>query len=404
MNLTANEVYLDGALRHHIGVRRYQSGLVNDVTALLEKADADLSSKLRERLARFGTDKPVDVTSKRWQAMLDEIRNERQAVLFQAQEHVTGQLGQLAPIESQREIALLHSAIPVEVSFVAAAPQLLTAIVTAKPFNGHLLKDWFEKVATADQDRLIQHLQMGMTTGQTTDQIVRNIIGTRANNYADGITGITRRDAQAIIRTATNHVSNAARELVWQENSEVLTAKIWVSTLDGRTSAGCRARDGRGSPTGNNPLPAGISPLTPEGIMPPAHISCRSLMVAYISPEGLIGNRPYVTDTRTRQKREIDFRKIAKEEGKTVKQVRDDWKAKNIGQLPANTSYNDFLRRQDPKFQDEVLGKTKAKLFREGNLKIDQFVDRQGNELTLSQLAKQQPEAFKRAGLDVTKF
>lgn len=127
-------------------------------------------------------------------------------------------------------------------------------------------------------------------------------------------------------------------------------------------------------------------------------------MVAFISPDGLVGDRPYVTDTRTRQKREIDFRAIAKAENKTVAQVRNEWKAKNIGQLPANTNYGDFLRRQDPAFQDEVLGKTKAKLFREGKLPIDKFVDRGGNELTLKQLAKLQPTAFREAGLDPSKF
>lgn len=400
--MTANEVYLDGALRHHIGLRRYQSGLVKDINQLLEEADRDLALKLRERLARM--DGQFDATSERWQKMLQWMRNERQAVIMQLATDVDGQMKDLAPIEAKRELALLHGSVPIEVSFIAAPPQLLAAIVSSKPFSGHLLKDWFAKLATGDQDRITRTLQIGMSTGQTTDEIVRGIIGTKANNYADGITAMTRRDATALVRTATNHVSNAARDLVWQENSEVMTAKVWVSTLDGRTSAGCRARDGHGSPIGDHPLPAGISPLVPAGISPPAHLNCRSLMVAFISPDGLVGNRPYVTDTRTRQKREIDFRAIAKAENKTVAQVRNEWKAKNIGQLPANTNYGDFLRRQDPSFQDEVLGKTKAKLFREGKLSIDKFVDRGGNELTLKQLAKLQPTAFREAGLDPSKF
>jgi len=63
-----------------------------------------------------------------------------------------------------------------------------------------------------------------------------------------------------------------------------------------------------------------------------------------------------------------------------------------------------LLKRQPASFQDEVLGKTKAKLFREGGLNVDQFVDRAGNELTLSQLAERKPDAFRKAGLDPEKF
>jgi hypothetical protein len=37
-------------------------------------------------------------------------------------------------------------------------------------------------------------------------------------------------------------------------------------------------------------------------------------------------------------------------------------------------------------------------------LNVDQFVDRNGTELTLEQLAATKPEAFRKAGLDPEKF
>jgi hypothetical protein len=57
----------------------------------------------------------------------------------------------------------------------------------------------------------------------------------------------------------------------------------------------------------------------------------------------------------------------------------------NIGQVPGETTYDSWLRRQSSSFQDEVLGRGKAKLFREG-LKMDEFIDRRGNELTIDEL------------------
>jgi hypothetical protein len=114
-----------------------------------------------------------------------------------------------------------------------------------------------------------------------------------------------------------------------------------------------------------------------------------------------VGNRPTVVDTRTRAKREVDFRKIARQQGKPIQEVRAAWGRDVVGRVPATTSYQDFLMRQKPAFQDEVLGKRKGQLFRKGGLKLDQFVDRAGNELTLAELAAANPGAFARAGLAV---
>jgi hypothetical protein len=124
-------------------------------------------------------------------------------------------------------------------------------------------------------------------------------------------------------------------------------------------------------------------------------------MVGVISAAGVaktMPNRAYVRDTRTRKWRERDFRAEAKADaGKNWKLMpvkernaaitgkRRAWADANIGQVPARTNYDDWLRKQPKSFQAEVLGPGRAKLFREG-MKLDKFVDRDGGELTLSQL------------------
>ena len=400
---TINEAYRDAALRHQIDLRRYTAGVTKRVARLQEEADRDLTERLRTRLARFeGRD--LDFTGERWKALLTDIRGARAAALAEYKTLVRDELGQLAVLEGQAEIDLLQSSITIEVGFMAVNADQLRAIATSRPFQGRFLRDWFSTLEAVDQQRLTTALQLGMTNGEPIDDIVRRVVGTRKNAYADGILSMTRRDAQGIVRTAVNHVSNTARGYVWDANSDIITAKVWVSTLDGRTTAVCRARDGHGTPVGDNDLPADIPPLQPEGAKPPAHFNCRSVMVAYIDGVGLLGNRPTVTDTRTRAKREIDFRRMAKEQGKPIQDIRKAWAAENVGRVPAATTYQDFLKRQPASFQDEVLGKTKAKLFREGGLNVDQFVDRAGNELTMSQLAERKPDAFRKAGLDPEKF
>jgi len=68
------------------------------------------------------------------------------------------------------------------------------------------------------------------------------------------------------------------------------------------------------------------------------------------------------------------------------------WAEKNIGRVPAKTNHDSWLRTQKSGFQNDVLGKAKADIFR-GGVKLDKFVDKRGAELTLPQLRK-------RAGLD----
>lgn len=395
----ANQDLFDGALRHQIDLRRYDSNLRKQILALLEAADAKLADRLRTLLPKV-LGRPVNLAGDKWKSILSEVKEARAEVLGEVQKLAKKELNQLASVEADHELKLMARASPVEYEFAAATAEALGAIATSKPFQGAVLGDWFKSLTAADQTRLVRTLQLGAATGDTTDNIVRKVVGTKANQFADGILTVTRREAQAIVRTGLTHVSTQARELVWEANSDVIEVLVVVATLDGRTTAICRARDGHGVALDGKGLPKGVPALDPPGVRPPFHVGCRSTMVAVFRGLGLLGDRPTVVDTRTLEKREIDFKAQAKATGRPIQEIRADWAAKNVGRVPSTTSYQDFLGRQSAAFQDEVLGKTKGKLFREGNLKLDQFVDRAGNELTLAQLAERSPEAFRKAGLD----
>lgn len=57
------------------------------------------------------------------------------------------------------------------------------------------------------------------------------------------------------------------------------------------------------------------------------------------------------------------------------------------------------LREKSAEFQDDVLGPTRGKLFREG-MTLDRFVDESGKEYTLKQLREKDSALFKRAGIE----
>jgi len=397
---TSNDEYRDAVLRHQIGVRRFSAGLNKRVAELLEENDRDLVEKLRVRLGRF-KGQEIDFTSKKWKDLIANITLERRESLLEAENMITPELKTLAVMEGVREINLLTEAVPIKLSFNEIPDSQLKAIVTERPFFGHRMKEWFAALSNTDRSRLTRSIQLGMIQGESINNIVRRVAGTRANSFKDGDLSIARRDARTIVSTAVNHVSNAARDEVWKENADVVPAKIWTATLDGHTSAICRKNDGKGAPLGNNKLPDGVSPLDPINSTLPAHPNERSVWTGYIDGLQMLGSRPFVL---TSSNNKIDFRKMAREQGKSIKDVRADWARKHIGEVPAQTNYPEFLKRQAVEFQEDVLGKTKATLFRKGDLSLDEYVDSVGNEITLKQLAETKPEAFMRAGLEPEDF
>ena len=59
-------------------------------------------------------------------------------------------------------------------------------------------------------------IRLGWAEGETIDQITRRIRGSRKLQYKDGILEKSRREIEALVRTAINHTSNVARNSLYQ--------------------------------------------------------------------------------------------------------------------------------------------------------------------------------------------
>lgn len=347
---TINERILDGQVLHAMALQKYTAGGLKRMIGLLNEAEADLEAQLQTRLSKI-TERGFDLgpeSTKRLSAMLEQIEKTRAKLYREFQRRLADDLFSLVENEIDFQIRLLDDSVGVTLETAVPSAASLNAIVKSQPLQGALLKDWAEGLGRDEYQRLSKAIKLGLSEGQTTDQIVRRIVGTRKQQYADGLLEISRREASAVLRTAITHVTNRAREEFWADNADIIQGVQWVSTLDGRTSATCRARDGK------------IYPIK-SGPRPPAHFNCRSITVAYLGPDTVRGNR-----------------------------------ASAIGPVPAHLNYEDWLRKQPAAFQDQVLGTKKAKLFRDGKMSLDRFVDRQGEELTLDELRQRDKEIFER--------
>ena len=416
---TANQIYFDAAIRHQIGIRNLTTSQVHELVGVLEKADQDLVNRL-ERIIGPSVGKPFSPSSERFKKLVTQIKAARTVALRQIKKDFKNNLIDLAKIEEEFERRMLAESLPVEIDFETIPPETLTAIlqnkpITAGPSGAKTLDQWFTSLERVDLERIISAVQLGILEGQSIKDIVARVVGTRSLGFQDGILSLSRVNLEAIVRTAVNSISNTAREAVWDANQDIMEYLIWTATLDGRTSAICRSRDGQIVVLGDNPKPSKGVLLNPQSARPPAHVNCRSIMVATFNRDGIverIGERPFVRSADSPKKRQIDFREQAKAKAgeewasmtqaqrrQATKSIANAWADKHIGQVPSSVTYQEWLTGQPADFQDQVLGKTKGKLFRTGKVTVQDFVTLQGNAVTLKQLSKSDPTAFIAAGL-----
>lgn len=376
MPKTANEEILDATVRHQIKLLRFSQGEAQVAAGLLAQSDDELVKLLQTKL--------TETSEARIRALLVEVRRMRTAVAEQINAELQEDMEGLSKTEAEWEVSMLQGATPISLAFNTVSPNMLKA-VSGSPINGIPLEGWLGKMAANDVSRIEQQIRLGVLQGETIDQMVSRIRGTKANGYKDGVLETTRREAEMIARTATNHVSTAARQATWDANADVISGVRWVATLDGRTSPVCQSRDGE------------VYPID-KGPRPPAHPNCRSTVAPVLHGEEIIGDRPTITDKRTRAQREVDFRQEAKdaagddwksmsaaERNAAIKARRTKWADENIGQAPSSTNYQTWLKGQSKEFQDDVLGKGKAQLFRDG-MPLEKFVDEKGKPYSLSEL------------------
>ena len=215
--------------------------------------------------------------------------------------------------------------------------------------NGQIVQKAFRGIAEDQAALFGQVVRQGLLTGETTDEIANRLKGRLRYGQPGSVKQIAKKGGQAttvannqviaLVRTSINQVANAASQQVYEANQDITKKYRYVATLDTRTSAICRALDGREFEYGKGPTP-------------PQHFNCRSTTVAVIDYE------------------ELDF--IPPREGK---------RAAEGGMVPANESYGQWLAKPfDKETKDQhMLRKAEAFGFtgkRRKNETVDNFYKR----------------------------
>ena len=351
-----SEQAIQSATRHQVFLEGLKSGEVKAIDDFIRTMDRSI----RERLSRTNIN---DLSRARLEKLLQDIAQIIAEVNGDHQKQLIMNLGNLAVYEGQFETKLLDDV--VHASFAGVSAQQLRTAVFTRPLSvrgaggGELLKGVLKRFTKKSIERVSGIINQGFVEGQTNQQIIDSIRGTKAAQYKNGHLALMKRGMEALVRTGVQHVASVARQEIWSANSDIVKGYQWVSTLDSRTTEICQSLDGREFKLDKGPLP-------------PIHIGCRSTTVPTFYGD-------------------VNF----KDEGAT--------RSAEFGPVDADQTYYDWLKNQNSEFQDVVLGKTLGKVFRDGGLPSERFaamrLDKTFKPLNLEQMKEIEPLAFKKAGI-----
>lgn len=358
---TANEELQDRVISHMIYLERYKASEVRRILRILDNdIIPDIEAQIESRLKVLADTTQPSRRLKQLEslkALLTKVSDKMSASLYK---EFVKDLTEFAAHEVSWQIEAMQKSLKVPLDFSFPAPALLAGLADKNPFAGFTLTEWFETLSKAQQTNLTREIQKSIVEGEPVAKTMQRVRGTRAMQYTDGVLNTTRRQAEAIVRSTVNHVTNQARQKLFAANKDIISGLKWTSTLDSRTSLICATLDGR------------VFPVD-KGQRPPAHVNCRSTMTPVL--------------------------KSAKELG--LKNIPATTRASIDGQVPGDITYAQWLKKQSFAVQADVLGKTKAKLFSEGNLALEKFSSANLKPLTLQELKLAEKSSFKKANINV---
>ena len=353
----ADETYIDLAIRRQAILERLKSGEVKNFAGEIKKIERLIRRAIFDLESEFG-----ELSRAKLNNLLALLQKDQAEIFKAATASFLEMSADIAAVYMSQEILDLKNTIDLRGTRLNDFTKKdIFKRVIQRPLatDGDLLQPWVKKFSDREISRVSNQIRLGHSQGLTNQEMIQKLIGTKARNYKDGILETTRRNAETVVRTSVQHVASAARQEVWEANKDVVKRYRFLATLDRATSPVCRTLDKQEFDFG-------------EGPIPPVHPRCRSTTTPVLDPK---------------------FSFLSKGRTRSAEQ----------GPVSSETTYYDWLKRQDKQAQIDVLGPKRAKLFRDGGLTAEKFrtlqFDKNFAPLTLAEMRKIEPEAFKRAGI-----
>lgn len=230
----------------------------------------------------------------------------------------------LAGIESRSAVSIVNKAVGAPIMSV---PHLTVGTLM---IEGHALQTWWK----AQADDLTRKVTRAVKTAVTANAKPDDAAAYLALPFSAAL-----RNAETLTHTATQQIAMDARTATFKANKAVVSGIEVIVTLDSKTCGQCLAYVGATYDLEGN-AQEGAPPFNGG---PPFHFSCRCGVTTVV-----LGS----TDA------------------------------------PARLSAEDWLDAKSTDEQDEILGKGRAQLYRDGTITIHDLISKTGKQLSLADLNK----------------
>lgn len=336
-----NDEIANAIVSRELDLNRFDADLRKRVVKLLKELDDDVTNKLKGNISEWN--------KTRLNALLKDIKEIVNKYYSDLNEFTQTDLQGVAKSEAKFMQSMISEKVGVDLFNAMPSANQLAVLADSSAIQGATTAQWWQKQSADVYFRVSSQIRMGYGSGEK--------IGTIADRV-QGQMAVTRRNAEALVRTAVHTISSQARERMYAENSSVMKGKVYVAVLDNRTSIQCIAYDGSTYDMDNKPI--GKKSLPYREL--PAHWNCRSMYMPIIKSWKELG---------------VDFPEIPNRTRSSMD-----------GAVPQETTFAQFLDSKDQAFQDKVLGKGKAQLWRDGKITLQQLLDQTGNPIPLKELDK----------------
>ncbi len=353
----ANDIIADAFTRHALDLLRVEAGLRREIVALLTALEGELVAAL----AKIDPTGPArqSYRAKRLETLLDQVRETIRASYRESDKRLTGALRELAEIEAQFAVKALNEATVSQLFAGLLTIEQARSLVAGVLVQGAPVAEWWSRQAGDTLQRFTDQMRLGIAQGETSADLIRRVRGgTKGGELVPGFMQISRRNAESLVRSATQAVAERARGFVYAANSDLIAAVVWTSTLDMRTTTECKVRDGlRYTVEGKRPIGHSVPWSGGPGAL---HWGCRS------------ASRP-----ETKSWRDLGIK---------VSDLPPGTRASMNGQVAADLTFETWLARQPKAAQDAALGAGRADLWRSGKITFRDLLDANGRELNVAEL------------------
>lgn len=346
---SANERLMAEAVRHRLMLLRYSNSQAMTAIKLLRAANPDIIAQLLKPIDGLT---PANMTVQRLRIVARALLGIIKEVYGKIFEQVGAELETFGQHEVDYQYHNLQGAFPMQVlelkpGLVSSASwQQVAATSFNRPMQGLTIAQWFTvKLPTDLANALSREVQNGVLQGKSSVQIINEV-------RKAGAWGNQERNLATAVHSAIAHVAADARELTAKANEDLIKYRLWLSTLDNRTSPMCIIRD--------HVLYTMAAPITPIHKNDPEygagpgklHFRCRSVETWVLKSATELGL------------------------GDQGDKLSESTRASLDGQVPASMNYRQWLEeRASVAVQDEVLGTIRADMLRAGKFKVGDFYD-----------------------------